>query len=481
MQLVRQPLLFYDKPNNVVRRYGGWPYEAVDFDSEVWSFEPGSSVINWVNNTAGDVTPTNNGLSLDSQGPFASANAFSDSTFFSLGGNIMAPGDFPNMTVMAGLVTQDFASTTWSNKSAELPTQSKFRTEARAVHVPNFGEEGFLVVVGGEAPPTEVSVYETGFAMVDMSVITLYDIANDTWFTQEATGDIPPPRSEFCAVGTPSSDGQYFELFVYGGSTNSTFDLNHGDDEGYLNVYALSLPAFRWFKSSASTPARRACNTCSVIGNRQMISIGGRLPSSLEASGQAQDPWANGIGVFDLTDFVWKDHYDAAAAAYESPDVVKKYYSSDYQEPAWGENAQSLASVFAYTPTKSSDAPGNTTSPGGSSTGGSSPDNNEKKSQSSHTGAIAGGVVGGVLGLAAILGLGYWIRRRRRPSNVPSEKQHWHELEPPTDSVPSPNIYEADTSKPRSELDGVAPKYQTVAELPANANDDDGGRLQPGR
>ncbi|EXJ93853.1 hypothetical protein A1O1_02246 [Capronia coronata CBS 617.96] len=481
MRLVRQPILFYDKPNNVVRRYGGWPYGPVDFDSEVWSFEAGSTVVNWVNNTSGDIDPATNGLSLDSQGPFASANAFSDSTFFNLGGNIIDPDSLPNMTVLSGLVTQDFSSTTWSNQSTDLADQSGFRTQARAVHAPNFGDGGFLVVVGGEAPPTEASVYETGSAMVDMSVITLYDIATATWFTQEATGDVPPPRSEFCAVGAASSDGRYFELFVYGGSTNSTLDLNHADDEGYLNVYALSFPAFRWFKSPDSTPVRRACHTCSVIGNRQMVSVGGRLPSSLQTLGQEKDPWASGIGVFDMTEFAWADHYDAAAEAYESPDVVKEYYASSYQEPSWDPSSQALASIFAYTANKSSTDAGNATSPGNSSISSSNGNGTHTASDSSsgtsHTGAVAGGVVGGVVGVAAIVGLLYWMAHRRHSRKALDEKGY--DLEPvtPVEAPASSTIHEAE-SKSRSELDGLAPRPTTVFELPV---DDNGAELRSGR
>lgn len=81
-----------------------------------------------------------------------------------------------------------------------------------------------------------------------------------------------------------------------------------------------------------------------MIGNRQMVSIGGRLPSSLQALGAEQDPWVSGLGVFDMTDFAWVDHYDAAAAAYESPDVVKTYYADDYEAPNFSD--ATLASVF---------------------------------------------------------------------------------------------------------------------------------------
>lgn len=75
-----------------------------------------------------------------------------------------------------------------------------------------------------------------------------------------------------------------------------------------------------------------------------MISIGGRLPSSRQALGKEPDPWVSGIGVFDMTKFAWADMYAADAAAYESPQVVKDYYASSYQVPAWSDDA--LASIF---------------------------------------------------------------------------------------------------------------------------------------
>ena len=75
-----------------------------------------------------------------------------------------------------------------------------------------------------------------------------------------------------------------------------------------------------------------------------MVSIGGRLPSSLSALGAEQDPWASGLGVFDMTAFEWADHYDAAGQAYQSPDVVKQYYANEYEVPNWSD--QTLASIF---------------------------------------------------------------------------------------------------------------------------------------
>ena len=126
--------------------------------------------------------------------------------------------------------------------------------------------------------------------------------------------------------------------------TNQTYDLNVPDDLGYLNVYVLSLPAFVWFQTPATTTIRRCSHTCTIIGNRQMISIGGRPPSTLNVFGADQDPWASGIGVLDMTGLYWKDHYDAAAEPYQRPEIVMNYYNQSYVEPTWSDPA--LASLF---------------------------------------------------------------------------------------------------------------------------------------
>jgi hypothetical protein len=208
---VRQPVLFYDEVNDVIGRYGGWPYTTYDMASTLWTFAAGTTATEWIDNTPA----TDNGLSAGSLGPFAPANAFTNSHFYTLGGNVFpANGGEPNMTVLPGMVVLTYETTSWVNDTADVPDQNPYRTQARAVSMPNFGDNGYLVVVGGENPPTEASFYETGSYMADMSMITLYDIANAKWYTQEATGDIPPPRSEFCAVGAASnsSDGQFFEV-----------------------------------------------------------------------------------------------------------------------------------------------------------------------------------------------------------------------------------------------------------------------------
>lgn len=92
-------------------------------------------------------------------------------------------------------------------------------------------------------------------------------------------------------------------------------------------VYVLSLPGFVFFKASGPSTAR-ADHACVLVGRRQMLSVGGTdgylgFPDSL----LDPDPWRNGLGVFDLTSMAWSARYDAGAAAYESPAVVREWYS----------------------------------------------------------------------------------------------------------------------------------------------------------
>ncbi|KAK5058536.1 hypothetical protein LTR84_010799 [Exophiala bonariae] len=485
MRRVRQPILFYDATQNVIRRYGGWPYDAPngalpdDMPSELWSFPAGTKDSNWVV----DTSPIANGLSSSSPGPFAPAIAFSESAFYAFGGNVFKPAALPNMTVLSGVVTQDFSSQRWDNVTTNIPNQSQYRTQAKSVFVPNFGDKGFIVTVGGESPETEESFYEEAKFMTDMSTITLYDIASDTWYTQTATGEIPPPRSEFCAVGVNSSDGSSFEMFVYGGSTNVTYDQNHPGEAGYLSVYALSIPAFKWFRSESRTPVRRACHTCSIIGKRQMVSVGGRLPSTSMTLGQERDPWITGLGIFDMSEFTWAESYRADAAPYEQPKIVKDHYASSYQEPIWSNAA--LASIFAYTappPSPDSTNSGSNSTSTGSTSGSSStttPNNEPTVEKKSSVGPIVGGVIAGVVGLAIVLGVGFMIGRKRRARQKSSAAEvAAEEHQPPpvyrsmTEHAAETGIYEAPASKPRQELpDTPRHKQSHFVELPVSSRD----------
>ena len=69
-----------------------------------------------------------------------------------------------------------------------------------------------------------------------------------------------------------------------------------------------------------------------------MISVGGIVKTNYSESvspGESfTDPWSEGLGVFDMTAMAWKDSYDADAADYVTPDIVKEHYAANGQYPS---------------------------------------------------------------------------------------------------------------------------------------------------
>jgi len=242
--------------------------------------------------------------------------------------------------------------------------------------------------------------------------------------------------------------------------------LNNPNDDGFLSVYTLSLPGFRWFKSNESTPVRRANHYCQIIGstasngNSQMLSIGGRQPSSYLSLGAAPDPWTNGLAVFDMNAFSWAELYNATAGPYVQPSVIKEYYNNDYQKPTFSDAA--LAKAFAYTPPAKS-----------SSTSIASPVPTGSSGGTLNTGAIVGGIVGGVAFFVIIAIIAFFVMRRRGAKSAANRAQYQHPNDqrlivheaPPNQVDYRGSVMEKDGSA-RSEL----PNTLATAELTGDQN-----------
>jgi len=100
------------------------------------------------------------------------------------------------------------------------------------------------------------------------------------------------------------------------------------DNTNLDEIWVLSLPAFVWFKADYAPRQTRWKHTCNVVGNRQMLSIGGIDPNDANHVSISKDPIAQGLQVFDLTNMRWTSGYDAGAAPYQSPKVVKDWYNA---------------------------------------------------------------------------------------------------------------------------------------------------------
>lgn len=201
----KRPSLFYDPSSNQVIQWGGWPYANNDMSNE-FSFIPNTDgIVNWSESNP----PVTNSLDSNAPSPavFGAAFVASNTSFFSLGG-VVAEASAPPDTAVQGLIEYEYATGEWKNTSSLNATSNGYLVGAQASYTPGsgqggFGEAGFLVIVGGNDPDTQLFDPEYP-KLVDMSNITLFDIATQTWYHQTATGTVPPPRQYFCSVAATS-------------------------------------------------------------------------------------------------------------------------------------------------------------------------------------------------------------------------------------------------------------------------------------
>ncbi|KAK5655592.1 hypothetical protein OQA88_5523 [Cercophora sp. LCS_1] len=302
--------------------------------------------------------------------------------------------------VIPGMATFNMKTKLWENG-----TTSPFNTltGGTAEFVPAYGPNGLIVLFGGWSPsvvgePDVLASPQWGF-----DNITFFDPETKQNYWQKTTGDIPPhPRTRFCTVGFQREGG--YDIFLFGG-------INQVDKTTYNDAYILSLPGFVWTKVIESPGGRRAEHTCVPVGKRQVLSIGGLNPYL--NSWTTQDPAAQGLMVFDMVDMKWADSYNADAAAYKAPKPVEEWYSKgSLNDVTWssGDVQRLFAAATDQNPGSGSD---------GSGSGSSDPNTSDSGSKSSPVAAIAGGVVGGLIGVA-LVGVLVWflIRRKKRSQDI---------------------------------------------------------------
>ncbi|KAH8178612.1 kelch motif domain-containing protein [Sarocladium implicatum] len=421
--------LWADEKRNVLWQWEGensWPSGSISINDtgagrrDLWKLTPdGSGGGDW---TAFDdfVDPDEETFKYMAR-KAQSASVFCDDTAYMLGGfysrntdSRMDPGNVP----ATDMLTIDMQTKSWVSTSVSnwLPPHGIF-IRGKATCVKDFGDKSLIFITGGALTSREST--SKGLRSLDPSNITFYDIEEDKWMWQLATGEPPMEgRWQHCMVGVSSPSGTY-ELFVFGGY--------NADKDALNDIWVLTIPGFHWIKvGTAKTP--RAYQACVVAGQRQMIVYGGIAGSANWAwPWDDKDPWTNGLGIFDLTELEWSDEYRADAETYQTPKVVMDWYKNGSMDKVeW--NRADVKSLFSNVEINTSSP--EPTSRGGSGSGsesgdgsnsGSNDNNNSKDSSddsdssSTNVGAIAGGVVGGVLGLAAIAAaIWFFLRRRRR-------------------------------------------------------------------
>ena len=115
-------------------------------------------------------------------------------------------------------------------------------------------------------------------------------------------------------------------------------------------VHVLSIPSFTWFKTSYTAANARFAHSCTIqtVYSRQMIVLGGYQYYDNAAS-LIPDVQIQGLSVFDISDMVWKDRYDAYIAPYVTPQMVKDDYVQNGRTPRTGWTDDSVESLFVRT------------------------------------------------------------------------------------------------------------------------------------
>jgi hypothetical protein len=220
---------------------------------------------------------------------------------------------------------------------------------------------------------------------------------------------------------------------MYGGQQSET-GMSSASQSEMGQVYILTLPAFRWINTNISTIFRDA-HQCEVVGNRQMLSIGGmRGWVGTPDNRTMADAWPNGLGVFDMTDLRWTNAYDATAKPYVPSKPVSDFYAKGARYPTWSNNE--LAKIFTVN-TTSAASTGTTTAPAANPTGtttalAGSPTGTaatatgttatgttatgttaESGNGNGKMGTIVGGSIGGAVGICILASVLYWCLRRK--------------------------------------------------------------------
>ncbi|KAK8067105.1 Kelch repeat-containing protein [Apiospora hydei] len=320
---------------------------------------------------------------------------------------------------ISGLASFDTGSLKWENVSSTGYGKYGTSLRGRMESVP-FGPNGLLMVLGGaEAPVGVINTVE----MVSWDTVSFVDPGTGKWYSQATTDPRPTRKQMFCSVGVQGPNGTY-EIFIYGSMTRASLD----------EIHVLSLPGFVIFKSPSSGTPRNDHACCR------------RLPRGLgfPKSELDSDPWKQGLGVFDLTDMVWKSQYNADARPYDTPKMIQDWYAQGGNDlVSWA--SEEVKALFRSDANKAANPGGGTSDIPGSGSG-SSPDNpsaTAPTSTHSQAGAIAGGAVGGVAGIVLIAALTVLVlRRRRRARQVGTVQQQqqqqpgeWPKSELPTGTV----------------------------------------------
>ena len=205
----------------------------------LWSFDTSASTWNQYDISDGSPERPSRGFSAEApdQGLAFYFNGELDR------GSSSSTADLGNnfKTSLPGMIVIDTVAHTSTNVSTSAASGNLPRTRGGMVYIPNYGDRGILVALGGTSKPLEDVDGSDSDGFVSMTEIEVYDInayfgGYSGWNKQSATGDVPGNRADTCVVVVSTPDNSSHNTYMYGGRgpRNTTYD----------DVYVLSIPTF---------------------------------------------------------------------------------------------------------------------------------------------------------------------------------------------------------------------------------------------
>ncbi|KAK7754885.1 hypothetical protein SLS62_003199 [Diatrype stigma] len=340
---------------------------------------------------------------------------------------------------MGGMVVLDLQNHTATNRSTDTVADSP-RVRGGMVVIPQIGKMGVLVSLGG-ATGIGQSLHPVSMNQVNIfdieTVITTSSSSESSsdssgWYRQTITGEAPSPRVDFCVVVVAAPDNSSFNIYMYGGKNTTSLFLA-GQDEYFDDIWVLSIPSFTWTKVYQGVLPRFG-HTCHVVGNRQMITVGGingttshgTNASGTESASATTDScdweWM-GVAILDLTSMAWGSVFDRDKPRYQVSALISAVVGGGPDGgatrllPDDGWTSAAVANLF--TGSSSLSAPYAPPSPNAAG-----PDEADDDKDNRNVGAIVGGAVGGGGGFLVVLAaLGLWWNRRRKKKKRKRERR----------------------------------------------------------
>ncbi|KAG0136993.1 hypothetical protein HOY82DRAFT_535654 [Tuber indicum] len=326
-----------------------------------------------------------------------------------------ALSDYYNVSSM---VVFDAATNVWKNKTIDKELNDL--RDGVMVYTAGVGEKGILVRIGGAH----------GNEFVGFDTVYIYDIAAGVWYRQQTTSNtniFPQTRfGGFCAGAATAPDKTSFTIYIYGG---------HDYDNLKEGTWALAMPYFQWVPvgSNGGPEHGRTRTTCHTVGG-QLVMVRGH--------GDQMDRGDTNGGTyfFDMTNLTWSLKYQPSE--YRVPKTIYDVIGGNpVDDKGFARGLGKLFAAAANCPTSDRDSG----SPGS-------------------TGAIAGGVIGGIA-LLAVIGASIWVLLRHpriadmvRALRAMARGPQMGTGENPPTLVNSPRRHEIDSmpvSRPIHELDSA--------------------------